>query len=757
MWNPFLRFPRSSLLLTALLCIPFLLKLAGFEVSSESRVLLEGDQRNLTSYEKVKQILAGVEVVVLSLECPEVFSPTGIDAVRRVSEAFQNQPGVEDVKSLTHSVKPVRRGLRFEMIPLVPSEATAADLEKLKQFSLDHPLIRNVMVAADSKHTLITVTYRRSLATAESQRTLRQEVEATLLPFQREGLRFQILALPLIEEEISSTLRSDIRRFLPLAAIFLVAILWWTFGSLPILALVLANQFLLLAILPGIIESLGFTLNVFSVMLFPLLTGIHLAQLAHVYTAFQRSRLAGQGADEAIDVALNESFKSCSFSLITTAIGLLSLTASEVRQIREFGILGTVGVSLVFGMTFGPGLALLKVVFGRFRQPSPTEPGPDRLPEATSAWSRSMTASVEKHGKLIMGIAALGILVSWEGMGRIRTDIRAVEFLNLRSPTRQAVEELDRIYGGINVVQIELDSGVENGINQLAFLKYIESVQRYAESRPDISGAYSYAQLLAMVNQIWEGERRDAFKLPENPLLISLFVVALKTQDYPFLTALSDKSLRTAYLVIRTRDMPSERYLAVLEDIIGYARRNKPEKVTVSAAEGIHSIIEADRRIIRSQLSSAGITTLVIGVVLTILWRSPFLALLSLVTNAIPVAFVMAMAGFANIPLNSITIMVAAICLGIAVDDSIHFITHWRDEFRRGSSAVDAVLHTFQVKGRPIIFTSVIMICIFSIFWFSSFPPVVHFGLLSAIAFAGALVTVLFFLPAALSWRDRRK
>ncbi|MBM3834705.1 MAG: hypothetical protein FJ403_15825 [Verrucomicrobia bacterium] len=768
-WNPFLRFPRVSLLITLLASIPFLAHLTRFEVSSETRVLLEGDQRNLSSYEKVRQILADVEVVVISLECEEVFSPKSIAAIRRVSDAFQAQPGVEDVKSLTHSSKPVRRGLAFEMVPLVPDGAGIVELERLKQFSLSHPLIRNVMVSGDSKHTLITISYRRELDTPESQRLLRQEIQATLDPFRGEGLRFQVLGLPLIEEEIRSTLRADLQRFVPLAIALLLVILWATFRSVRLLGLVLVNQLVLLLTFPGVIYTLGFSFNVFSIMLFPLLTGIHLAQMAHVYTAFHRAWTRGEEAGQAIRLTLGETFKSCGFSLITTAIGLLSLATSDVQQIRHFGLLGAIGVVLVFLMTFGPGLAALKIVFGRrvlCGLPASSSVAEDagalpienrqdsRLqvcaPTKANAWSDWIATTVERNRRTIIGLAALVAVVNWIGLTKIRTDIRAVEFLNPRSPARQAVEEWDRIYGGINVVQIEIDSGAENGVNARDFLKYVESVQRYAESRQDVSAAYAYAQLLAMINQLWEGERPDAFKLPENPLLISLFVAALKSQNYPFLTALSDKTFRTAYLVVRTRDMPSERYLAALNEILDFAQRTKPARVNVSASAGIHSILEADRRIIRSQLNSAGLTTVVIGIVLTLLWRSPFLAMLSLITNAIPVAFVLAVAGFANIPLNSITIMVAAICLGIAVDDSIHFITNWRDERRRAHSREDAIRQTFRVKGRPIVYTSVILIAIFSIFWFSSFPPVVHFGLLSAIAYVGALITVLFFLPAVL-------
>jgi predicted RND superfamily exporter protein len=804
-WNPFLRFPRASLLATALLCVPLLLRLAGFQVTSETRVLLEGDQRNLSSYEKVKQILANVEVVVISMECPEVFSPQGIDAVRRVSEAFEKLPDVEDVKSLTHSYKPVRRGFSFEMVPLVPKEPMAPpDLEKLKLLSLGHPLIRNLMVAGDSRHTIILVTYRRSLTTVESQKTIRKEVEATLAPFRQETLRFQVLGLPLIEEEIRSSLKWDIQRFVPAAFVLLLIILWWTFRSFRILALAVVNQFCVLLVLPGVIDWGGFALNLFSVMLFPLLTGIHLAQLAHVYGAFHDAWLSGQDTDEAIRTTLDTGFKSCLFSLVTTAIGLLSLATSGVREIQEFGLLGAVGVGIIFFMTFGPGLALLKIVFRNKSipqsavenaalvsagyQPVPSGDSPDGIPGApgthhdarfaaatstilagrspteagdspapTISWSEWITRFVQGYRRPILGLAVLAVVINWIGVGLVRTDIRAVEFLSPRSATRQAVEELDKVYGGINVVQIEIDSSVENGINQLAFLKYVEKLQHYAETRTGVSAAYSYAQLLAMMNQIWEGEKVESLRLPDSSLLVNLFVLALKSQNYPFLTALSDKSFRTAYLVVRTSDMPSERYLAVIEDIVEFAQRIKPANAQVSAAQGIHSILEADRRIIRGQVNSAGLTSIVIGLVLTVLWRSPFLALLSFITNAIPVAFVVAVAGFAGVPLNSITIMVAAICLGIAVDDSIHFITHWRDERRQGMPVREAVLNTFRWKGRPIIFTSVILIAIFSVFWFSSFPPVVHFGLLSAIAFVVALLSVLFLLPAMLFLFGSRK
>jgi uncharacterized protein len=759
-WNPFLRYPVVSLLATAAISIPLILQMGGFQVTSETRALLEGDQRNLSSYEKVKEILADVEVLALSMECEEVFSPAGIDAVRRVSEAFTHQEGVRDVKSLTHSSKPVRRGFTFAMVPLIPpGSVTPEGLAELKTFCLGHPLIRDVMVAGDSRHTVITVTYDRDLENPEQQRSLNSEIESILGPFLQEGLRFERVAVPLIEHEIRSTLRRDISRFLPAAALILTSILWVAFRSWRILLLVLANQAVVVALLPGLIQISGYSLSVFTLLIFPLLTGIHLTLLIHLFTSLQRMASPGTPPMTLIERALTEVFKPCLFAALTTGIGMLSLALSDVRQVREFGVLGTLGIVLIFTVTFGPGLAVLQILLTRgnllgFPSPPPRpNSSPPDLPPTGTRFPRVLTRFATERRGLVLALAGILVVASCIGIGRIRTDIRAVEFLSPESPTRKAVEEFDRVYGGINVVQIELDTGAPNGVNSLPFLRYVQSVQEYASAKREVSGVYSYAQLLAMINQIWEGGKPGALKLPDNVWLINLFVVALKTQDFPFLTALADPELRTAHLVVRTPDMPSRQYLELVNDVLKFAQDNKPSNVSVSAAEGVHSILEADQRILRSQRESVFTTLLVVGAVLSVLWRSPLLACLTLVTNALPVALVIALAGFLDVPLNSITLMVAAITLGIAVDDSIHFITHWRGCRAAGSSNEEALLESFRIKARPIISTSAILILLLTVFWLSSFPPVVHFGILSATAFVGALVGTLFLLPSLLAWR----
>jgi uncharacterized protein len=744
-YHPFLRYPRIALGITLVLALPLAFEWFGFDVSSEARALLEGDQRNLSSYETAMEILREDVIVVISMECDDVFSPAGMDAVRRVSEAFEQQPGLVDVKSFTHSVRPVRRGLAFEMVPLVSQNPDEEELERLRRFALENPLVRNVMVSPDSRHTILLNTYQRELQTTEQRTSFHGEIERILAPFRAEGLRFAVLGFPLVEEEVRTTLRGDMGRFLPAALVVLLGVLWITFRSIRIVGLVVLNQALVVALLPGMIALLGHELNAFTVMLFPLLTAIHLTMLVHLCNAWQIARHEQTDSHAALLVALSEVFKPSTFAALTTAIGLGSLTLSEVPQVRAFGLLGAAGIALVYGLTFGPGVALMQLGLGGQAQSiSHRQPG---------RWGQQLDSAhlydwIRVRRTWILTVAFVFGLAALLGLPRLRTDVRAVEFLNPSSPTRRAMELIDAQYGGINVVQLDIDSGRANGINSLPFLHYLESIEEFAEAQPGVTAIYSYSQLLAMMNQIWEQERPGSLRLPSNPLLLRTFTIALRAAPLPFLAALSDPEGRVAYLIVRTQDMPADIYLAMLESIRDFAHQQRPSGVEVSAARGIHSILEADRRILRSQFRSAGTTLALMGLLLACLWRSPRLAFLSLASNLLPVLCVLAVAALVQISLNSITIMVAAIGLGIAVDDSVHFLTHWREEQRQGLEAGAALRRTLAVKARPITCSSLILIGVFLIFWLSSFPPIVHFGLMAAGIFLLALLSVLLLLPA---------
>lgn len=739
--NPFLRFPRTALGLAVLLSLFLAMQWGRLDIHTETDVLLESDPRNQASFEKVMDILEKDVVLVVDLECRDVFSPECIRVIDRLSRAFRGQPGFVDVKSLTHSYKPVRDGLGFSMVPLVSAgTADTKELEQLRHYALENPLLRNVMVSGDARHTVLTVTYRRDLSTPEAQAEFRREVEAVLAPFEKEGIRLHKIAFPLVEDEIRTQMVVDVRHFLLATGIFVVGVLAVAFRSPRLVLWILLSQGLALAILPAVIQWVGGGLNVFNLMVFPLVAGIHLTLLVHVASACLGAERDGKA--NPVAVAASRVVQSCFFAALTTIVGLLSLGLSDLAPVRGFGMTAAAGIALVFGLTFGPGLSGLALL-GRKR----FSWKPAAWSATAESWMRLPVRFGLRYRGLIQGVFLVLVVLMVLGLFRIRTDVKAVEFLDPASETRRTAELFNDVYGGINVVQIEFDSGRPNGVNQLSFLRYMESVQEFALAREGVSAAYSYPQLLALMNQIWEREAPGSLQLPDSPLLLNLFVLALKGTDYPFLRALCDSRFQTAYVVVRSPDMPAERYLAMLDRILQFAEARRPEGVRVSAAEGIHSILEANQRILRSQVRTAGMTVVIVGLVLAGLWRSARLPLLALAVNIVPVGGVLAVGAWVGIPLNAITVMVAAIAFGIAVDDSVHFITQWRHCRRLGQDSRTALEAACAVKAVPITVTSIILAGIFCLFQFSSFPPIRHFGALSGLAFLVAWAGVLILLP----------
>lgn len=750
-WNPFFSFPKTSLFLLALACIPLLLQLRNFQVSSEVEVLLKADPRNLESYEKVQDILADTEVLVVGLGITNLFTPEGMKMVREISERFEVQTGVVDVKSLTHSSRPVRQGFQFRMVPLIPAAPSPAVLAETKEFCLNHPLVRNVMVAEDGNQTVLTVTYRRSFETFKQQKAFHEEVDAVLRPFQDRLSSIHFLALPLVEYEVKATLLNNLRWFLPVAAVLVLLVIWIALRSIRLVLLALAMESLTIALFPGMAQWTGHRFNVFSLMLFPLLTGIQLTLLAHLFVAYHRARSKSGKRRAAVVKMLEDVFKPSLFAAITTAVALLSLTLSELEPVREFGLLGSLGIGLVFFFCFGPTLSCLILWGGADDSPRTEKNRNHREDSSTAATLSEVFAdSCSNYRMAILIFAGLFVVLMATGLSRIRTDMRAVEFLSHGSDARTAVEHFDRHFGGINLVQIRFHTPNPGGINKRPFLEYLDSVHDFATSMPSVSAVYSYSQLMGMLNQVWEGGDSEALHLPENPWLINLFVLALQSRELPFLAALANETMDTAYLVLRMPDMSSDDYLRIIDEVLAYARTHRLEGVEVEATEGLHSILEADRRLLRSQLSSAGTTVLVIFGVLALLWRSLYLALVALVANLLPVGLGLSLAGYAGFPLNSITVMVGALALGIAVDDSVHFITYWQQARHRCDSGREVLRETFRAKGRPIFFTSLLLISILGVFALFSFPPIVHFGWMSATAFVAALLSVLVLLPALL-------
>lgn len=656
-----------------------------------------------------------------------------------IQRALMQQPGGDVVQFGLGSI------FQRSSAEMSPEERNAT-----KHWTVNYPFFRNLIVDTTGQHAMIFAFANIPRGAREDKSAFCRDVNRRLQPFRDRGLDIRLLSFPHGEVETMTYLKTDIGRMLPAMSAVLLVVLLAAFRFSPALVcFVLLMQVIGVALALGLVPALGFRINPFTIPLFPLLTGIHLTLLIHIGTAFQAARRAGMDVELAMSAMLGQVFKACAFAALTTTVGLLALSFSEVRPTAVFGQLGACGIVAMFVLSFGPGMALLRVL-GRL-----TVAGDPREQGSKATWPATLVDGVMRRRSMILSAAILVIVTVCFGWSRVRTDIRIVEFLNPQSETRQALEELDQAYGGVNFAKLEIDTGKTSGVRRTEFFRFINDLQVFAEKQEGVSMVYSVGSLLRAADQVLQ---ENFWHLPSMiapraraTMMIDQFERPEIRHQLPLLDSLYDREMRKAWLVLRTRDLPSGQYIKLLDAVEAEAKRIKPAGFNISMKGAIQQIQKADRQIVDSQRKSAMWTVGMIGILLAILWRSIGLALLALAANTIPVGLVVAVQGLSGVPLNSITIMVTAIAFGIAVDDTIHFITHWRDECRRGVSAREAVLNTLRVKGRPIVCTTIILVGIMCVFFLASFPPVVAFGWLSAIGFAGALVAALGLLPIALA------
>ena len=752
--------PSAALLLTGLLTLlvvaaPLFFDKSDFALDTSTRTLLAGDERADASYRRMQEMLDGLSLVCVLIEDEHLLSNEGVARIKALGDGLRSLPGVEDVKSLTHSWRPARNteftldpSQFIQLKPMVPLEPTGeAEWERVERFVLDYPLARDLFISRDGQWALVLVTVERDLTTPGAVSVLETEVRVLLKPLQEDVGETHVLGFPFLEEEVRRSVREDARSAVSLAALLAALILIFTFRSAAILGAVMLFLAAGLAAIPMMLRWTGLSLNVYTVMLLPLTAGVQLTVLVHFFTAFQDHLRKGGGTGSAVRSALSLVFRPSCLALVTTSIGLLSLRVSDVGLMREFGLLGASVLILMSVITFVP-LALL-VWFSRREDDQAQVQVPETILRSTEMTvAESLLRWTGRHRRGIV-VGALALVVACvPGVLALRTETRATEFLSPESPGREGLLRLDEHLGGVNVFHLEVDCELPGGAAAPESLEFLEDLRLYAESLPGVTNVYSYAMLLGLVNQLWTGDESGELHLPASPMLSQIFTSGLRALDWALLESFLDEEGRRTSVLVRTREMPGEDYLATLQSLMDFAERECPDGISLNAQRGIHDLVEMNQRIVKSQILSLGVCAVAIALAVALLWRSWRSAVLILLVNVPALGILGGLMGFAQVPLNSVTVMIAAVVLGIAVDDSIHWLAIHRRESRRTENADEVVRRTLVQKLKPMACTTGILVSGLLVLSLSRFPPLANFGLMSSVALLVSWISTALLLPS---------
>ena len=680
---------------------------------------------------------------ILVIETEAAFTPRGAAALRHIAKELRNEDYVKSVQWMDEIPTMNIFGLPE---PLLPNErASQKKFDAARQKALKNPFIKGVMMSDDMKTLIFLVNYDRVFLDSDEQAI--SGVQAVAVEAAKEyadvPMQFSVTGRTPIWLTATQTHNSNQFMFQAIG-----------YGMIALMSLILFRGFmsvLIVSLAPlmgvfwtvGYVKFFGYENNPFMEVILPILVSlVGLTDGVHLMVTTRRLRAMGMSTIDASRQALSQVGLACALTSLTTAIGFGSLILADHRYIQQFGISCVVGVVLCF-------IAVVTVI-----------------PLACSSWmGKNIHVGIEKsliaqnldrisdliqwvlrrknwlsHVAIVSTIALVAISLT------LRPDEKLSNSIPASSPAAIAFKKLDKAMKGLERSQIlvqwkgdaDTDSTPRSGGGLSDHVAVIKEADRLLQNEPLVGFPLSIVQLIDSMPGTGETVDRSS--------LLELVPPALKQAFYrPF-----DNN---AEIVFRVQDLGISKYGPVfkrIEDGLSEIQKRHPGYTLTLTGDAVWRWRNL-YQIVVDLAVSLGTASLIIFVVLSLVYRSLRIGLISLVPNLFPLAVAGGYLVISGQSLEIVTVCAFTVCLGIAVDDTIHFLTRYEEELTACGDRNQAINHAFSSVGTALIMTTVVLVTGFSAVLLSDSRDHYMFASMGAITISSALFADLIFLPALLS------
>src|SRR5213080_4666571 len=727
------------------------------ENSLES-MLPAGDPK-VAYYNTTRALFGSDDVGVIGVRADDVFAPSTIVKIARVTDALAKVPGVESVLSITNVVDPTAYfASAARLLPRIPP--TPDEVEAFKRRLAATPLVGKNLIADDLRGAAIVVFFK-SLTDAQYldlgvDRRIMEILAAEAGP---EALVYTGAAH--VKQAAVDLMRRDIARFTPIALALMLLVLWLSFGTLrgiflPVLAVAMALVWTL-----GVIVLAGKALTFGTSVLPPLLLVVGSSYAIHVMARYYEQVAAGARPDEMVVRAFARVWLPLTISAVTTVIGFGSLMVNRITAIWDLGLFAVVGVVCltVTCLTFLP--AGLQLMPARLRSARSGKISPTLSENLRRLGERAFA----KRREILWGAAALA-LVALAGAWRIRVDSDFLYYFEPRSEVRRANETINQKIVGSNPFYIVIDGGAPGALRRWEVVKLIKDLQGFLARQPGITSSISVVDYLEVLEAGFNKQAEGGdLVIDEQGNLVPAEAPKPFWQDPKSLGPLLDtmmkspetfKSLVTkdfsrASIRVRTNLSGSRRIEETLDLIRRYVAERFPAQIPVTLTGTLVLLTGTTWDIVAGQIKSLTLALGIIFLVMTAMFLSAKIGFFAILPNVLPIMIFFGVMGWLGILLNLGTSLIAAIALGIAVDSTIHYMARLNLELRGETDQAAAIVRTLRTVGVPIVYTTIALFFGFLTFALSNFIPIRNFGVLAGVTMATALGTNLVLLPALLS------
>ena len=803
--------PHLSLIFVLSLIFFFSFSIPNFKMdASADSLVLENDQA--LKYHRATSARYGTEdfVVITFKPFKGIYNKNSLSILDNLSQDIKFS--IDNVSNvLTILDVPLLDSPQIGFSDLGSEQRTlrteGVDLDLVKKEFLTSPLYKNLLMSSDSTTTVLVVYFskdskyfdllnkRNSLREIRLQRELSLNEQNLLKTYEidfkdysakyalkeKENIKKirQVVSkykgdasmflggVPMITSDMTDFIAQDIKKFGVGVFIFLVLILFLIFRSTRWIIIPLFGCIASVIFVSGLSGYIDWRITVISSNFAAILLIITMSMTIHLAVRFRelKSKNKGQDNKSIVKEAVHYMFVPCVYTSLTTIVAFASLVVSGIRPVIDFGHMMTLGITSAFIITF--------IVFPTVLIILPNENIKEKNDLTRNITNSFASFSTKNYVKIIL-IALLVFIISAVGISKIKVENRFIDYFHSDTEIYQGMLEIDKKLGGTTPFDIIIDKPIKEDNEESNFdldedfddlsellgdkeeikgywltnpkFKEIEKIHNFLESQPETGKVLSIATLYKLATSLNENEPLSDLQV--GAIKDSLSNDVKKVLLDPYLSENEEQTRITLRVIDSDKNLNRKEFIQRVENYLseemGYAReRFNTTNMLVLYNNMLQSLFS-------SQIQTIGFVFISIMFMFVVLFRSFYLAILAIIPNVLPATLVLGFMGLKSIPLDLMTITIAAISVGIAVDNTIHYIIRFKREFSQNKNYSKTVEICHGSIGKAMYYTSSIIVIGFSILSLSNFIPTIYFGLLTGLAMLAALVASLTLLPALL-------
>jgi len=704
------------------------------------------DDPAMADYQTFQDTFGNDEVVVLAVYDPNgVVSEEGLRRVDEVSKAVAAAEGVVEVVSLTtldhvrvqegwEPVEGIDEAPPMVIGPLVRDLPTSeAQVQTLQARVLEDPLVRGRLVSKDGT-TALVLARMGNFEGMDARRDgilsdLRAEID------QRLGTHVPEAGIGVIFSALNVASSRDMVVVGAAAYGVILLLLLLVFGRFGPVLLTIGVVGVAALLTMGLYGALGRDLNMVTMALPTLVLIIGVADCVHML-----NRTSGQTAVDRFERVRNgvgEVLWPCLFTSLTTAAGFLALATARMQVVRDLGWFAAGGVMIAFVVSVIGIVAGLQ--FGFFEPIPRAGRRIQRVVEQIGEW-----AMAKRHH--VLGGSLLVLLAGAWGISKLNVDTYSIDYFYRSHVVRQDSAFIEDHFGPYTPLEFMVVAPA--GLRNTEVLGAVARWQDAMEADPEVGWSHSVSGMVRRLNQVLSDGKPTSFAMPANNRALEHALFLYESDPDARLDDLVNADWTRARVTVGLKMMSARNIGRAIDRLEALA--DLPEGVKVVPSGYLPLYVEMMHYVVLSQVSSFAVAFLVIFGLLALLFRSVRMAVLAVPPNLLPLFVTLGLMGVVGIRLDVATVTIAAIVLGLVVDDTTHFLYRFRERLRETGDHEASVRDTLRSTGVAMAITTLVLVLGFSVLGLAQVKSVAFFGLLSAVAMATALAADLILMPALL-------